>query len=91
MDVPAFGSKFTWFNRDGSAMSRLDRFLLSKEFVELWNIVGQYVIYELTPITPIGGLSHLSLLTAGLTIWTYPFCRKCLEIFGCAVEEGFRA
>ncbi|CAJ2635642.1 unnamed protein product [Trifolium pratense] len=33
IDIPVLGKKFTWFNSDGSAMSRLDRFLLSEGFI----------------------------------------------------------
>jgi exonuclease III len=42
-DVPVTGKKFTWFSADGSAMSRLDRFLLSEGFIEKGGISNQMV------------------------------------------------
>ncbi|PNX71591.1 cysteine-rich receptor-like protein kinase, partial [Trifolium pratense] len=33
IDIPILGRKFTWFNSDGSAMNRFDRFLLSEGFI----------------------------------------------------------
>ncbi|GKV28721.1 hypothetical protein SLEP1_g37737 [Rubroshorea leprosula] len=32
-DLPLVGRKYTWFRSDGTAMSRLDRFLMSTEFL----------------------------------------------------------
>ncbi|GAU48137.1 hypothetical protein TSUD_293770 [Trifolium subterraneum] len=34
VDIPLKGKMFTWFNSDGSAMSRLNRFLVSEGFIE---------------------------------------------------------
>ncbi|KAK2449476.1 hypothetical protein QL285_008670 [Trifolium repens] len=42
-NVPVTGKKFTWFSADGSAMSRLDRFLLSEGFIEKGGISNQMV------------------------------------------------
>lgn len=36
IDLPLSGRHYTWFKGDGSAMSRLDRFLLSKEWCLHW-------------------------------------------------------
>ncbi|PNY07495.1 cysteine-rich receptor-like protein kinase, partial [Trifolium pratense] len=36
VDLPLIGRKFTWFKGDGLSMSRLDRFLLSKEWCLVW-------------------------------------------------------
>ncbi|XP_058784527.1 uncharacterized protein LOC131659337 [Vicia villosa] len=36
VDPPTIGGKFTWCNKCGSAMSRLDRFLLSSSFIDDW-------------------------------------------------------
>ncbi|XP_058784565.1 uncharacterized protein LOC131659380 [Vicia villosa] len=41
VDPPTIGGKFTWSNRCGSAMSRLDRFLLSSSFIDDWKVEGQ--------------------------------------------------
>jgi exonuclease III len=43
VDIPVLGKKFTWFNSDGSAMSRLDRFLLSEGFISKGSITNQWV------------------------------------------------
>ncbi|XP_058777436.1 uncharacterized protein LOC131651758 [Vicia villosa] len=40
VDPPTIGGKFTWSNRSGSAMSRLDRFLLSSSFIDDWKVEG---------------------------------------------------
>jgi hypothetical protein len=36
IDLPLCGQRYTWFKGDGSAMSRLDRFLLSEEWCLQW-------------------------------------------------------
>jgi hypothetical protein len=43
VDIPVMGKKFTWFSSDGSAMSRLDRFLLSEGFITKEGISNQWV------------------------------------------------
>jgi exonuclease III len=43
IDIPVMGKKFTWFNSDGSVMSRLDRFLLSEGFIIKGGISNQWV------------------------------------------------
>jgi hypothetical protein len=54
VDIPVLGKKFTWFNSDGSAMSRLDRFLLSEVFISKGSITNQWVgdrdIFDHCPI-----------------------------------------
>lgn len=42
-DSPTVGGKFTWFRSDGSAMSRLDRFLMSEGLIRVWNIANQFI------------------------------------------------
>jgi hypothetical protein len=43
VDIPVMGKKFTWFNLDGTAMSRLDRFLISEGFIAKEGISNQWV------------------------------------------------
>lgn len=43
IDVPSVGGCFTWFNGDGNAMRKLDRFLLSTSLVSSWKIFGQKI------------------------------------------------
>ncbi|XP_058762801.1 uncharacterized protein LOC131636161 [Vicia villosa] len=43
VDPPTIGGKFTWSNKSDSALSRLDRFLLSNSFVDVWKVEGQSI------------------------------------------------
>ncbi|XP_058732795.1 uncharacterized protein LOC131604368 [Vicia villosa] len=43
IDVNCVGGKFTWFKDNGKAMSRLDRFLLTKKMLESWEVVDQRI------------------------------------------------
>jgi exonuclease III len=43
IDIPMAGKKFTWFNSEGTVMSRLDRFLLSESFIDKGGISNQWV------------------------------------------------
>ncbi|KAI5430646.1 hypothetical protein KIW84_035018 [Lathyrus oleraceus] len=40
VDVPMINKRFTWYNLDGSACSRLDRFLMSEKLFDLWCVGG---------------------------------------------------
>jgi len=42
-DVPLVSIKFTWFRPNGMAMSKLDRVLVSQEWLDLWPKCKQYV------------------------------------------------
>ncbi|GKV26106.1 hypothetical protein SLEP1_g35459 [Rubroshorea leprosula] len=42
IDLPMVGRKFTWYNSNGQQMSRLDRFLLSNEWMLNWEDVKQW-------------------------------------------------
>jgi hypothetical protein len=43
IDSPVLGKKFTWFKPDGSARSRIDRFLLTEGVLREWKVAGQWV------------------------------------------------
>jgi len=43
MDLPIVGKKFTWYKADGSAKSRLDRVLVSEEWLHMWHVCKQYI------------------------------------------------
>ena len=43
VDIPTVGKKFTWFKPNGTAKSRLDRFLVSEEWIQIWPFYKQYV------------------------------------------------
>ncbi|MCH95019.1 transposon TX1 putative protein, partial [Trifolium medium] len=36
MDLPLLGRRFTWYHANGRSMSRIDRFLVSPEWLEMW-------------------------------------------------------
>jgi len=43
IELPFVGKNFTWFNSNGKAKSRLDRVLLSKDWMQMWPLCKQYV------------------------------------------------
>ena len=43
-DVNLVGRKFTWYNSNGQSMSRIDRALISEEWVEYWGNVSLWVL-----------------------------------------------
>lgn len=44
VDIPVYGRKFMWYKPDGSAMSRLDRFLVSEEWLAISSNSSQWVL-----------------------------------------------
>jgi hypothetical protein len=44
IDLPLLGRKFTWFHLNGISMSRIDRFLVSDDWLELWNSSSLWVL-----------------------------------------------
>ena len=45
MDIPMVGRKFTWYKPNGTAKSRIDRVLVSKEWMEEWpNSNSSYLV-----------------------------------------------
>lgn len=44
IDIPTYGRKFSWFKSDGSVMSRLDRFLVSEEWLHSWSASSQWIL-----------------------------------------------
>ena len=45
-DIRCLGSNFTWFRPNGSAKSRLDRFLGSDQWLSLWPDTSQHVLHR---------------------------------------------
>lgn len=41
-DLPLIGRKYTWYISDGRCMSRIDRFLLSDEWISTWHDLSQW-------------------------------------------------
>ena len=44
LDLPLVGKKFTWFKPDGTAKSRIDRVLVTEDWLLLWPKSKQYVL-----------------------------------------------
>lgn len=44
VDLPLLGRKFTWIKENGFAMSRLDRFLVSEEWLQEWPNPSQWAL-----------------------------------------------
>ncbi|GKV11959.1 hypothetical protein SLEP1_g23168 [Rubroshorea leprosula] len=42
VDLPLVGRKYTWYNANGQQMSRIDRFLLSEDWILNWSDVKQW-------------------------------------------------
>ncbi|MCI23116.1 transposon TX1 putative protein, partial [Trifolium medium] len=42
-DLPLLGRRFTWYHANGVAMSRIDRILVSTEWLELWGACSVWV------------------------------------------------
>jgi len=43
LDIPLVGKKYTWFKANCTAKSRLDRILVSEEWIQIWPASKQYV------------------------------------------------
>lgn len=44
IDPPLLGRKYACYKADGSAMSRLDRFLLSEDWITIWRVSSQWAL-----------------------------------------------
>lgn len=44
VDIPLHGRKFTWYRQGGFSKSRLDRFVVSEEWLNLWPTSAQHVL-----------------------------------------------
>ncbi|GKU89448.1 hypothetical protein SLEP1_g3583 [Rubroshorea leprosula] len=42
IDLPLVGRKFTWYNSNGKQMSRIDRFLVSEDWIAKWSDIKQW-------------------------------------------------
>jgi len=42
-ELPFVGTEYTWFNSNGSAKSRLDRAMVTEDWMEVWPMCKQYV------------------------------------------------
>ncbi|MCH90743.1 transposon TX1 putative protein, partial [Trifolium medium] len=43
VDLPLLGRRFTWFHANGRSMSRIDRMLVSPEWMEVWGVCVVWV------------------------------------------------
>lgn len=54
IDIPCVGGKFTWYKDNGKAMSRIDRFLVSNNLIEVWGVIDQRIgVRDFSDHTPI--------------------------------------
>jgi hypothetical protein len=44
IDLPLLGRRFTWFQPSGGAMSRLDRFLVTGGWLDMWGVASQWAL-----------------------------------------------
>ena len=44
LDLPLVGKNYTWFRPDGTAKSRIDRGLVTEEWLLKWPMSKQYVL-----------------------------------------------
>jgi len=44
VDIPLVGRKFTWYKPNGLVKSRIDRVLVSKEWLEAWPLCQQFIL-----------------------------------------------
>ena len=44
IDLPLSGRSFNWYQGDGLSMSRINRFLLSEEWIFLWSSCRQLAL-----------------------------------------------
>ncbi|XP_068477274.1 uncharacterized protein [Phaseolus vulgaris] len=44
VDVPMVGRKFTWYKPNGSVKSRIDRVLVSREWLDVWPECKQFIL-----------------------------------------------
>jgi len=43
LDIPCVGKKYTWYKANGTTKSRLDRFLVSEAWLQIWPASKQYI------------------------------------------------
>jgi hypothetical protein len=43
-DIPSLGRKFTWFHPNGVSMSRIDRALVSEDWISLWGSPSLWIL-----------------------------------------------
>jgi exonuclease III len=44
VDLPLLGRRFTWYHPNGRSMSRIDRFLVSEDWLNDWGVCSLWVL-----------------------------------------------
>jgi hypothetical protein len=44
VDLPVLGRRFSWFHSNGISMSRIDRMLVSEDWLTLWNSPSLWIL-----------------------------------------------
>ena len=74
IDVPLIGGKYTWYKENGTAKSRIDRVLVSLEWMEHWSDSKQFILDRQVS-------DHCALLIKQVTIDWGPKPFKTLDIW----------
>ena len=82
LDIPCVGKKYTWYKANGTTKSRLDRFLVSDEWLQIWPAPKQY-------IQPRTVSDHCALVLKSCTKDWGPKPFRSLDVW--LKEPGFRA
>jgi len=81
IDIPMIGRKFTWYRDNGTAKSRLDRILVSQEWLDLWPKSKQYVLDRTVS-------DHCALICKNILIDWGPKPFRYLDVWH--TEKGFK-
>ena len=79
VDIPSVGKKYTWFKSNGTAKSRLDRFLVAKEWLHIWPFYKQYVQQRRV-------LDHCAIVAKSWVKYWGP--KPCRSINACVVHRA---
>jgi len=80
-DIPLVGRKFTWFKPNGLVKSRIDRVLVSKEWLDLWPNSQQFVLRR-----SISNHCAVILKEVSVDLGLKPF--RCLDVW--QRDSGFK-
>ncbi|KAK7281475.1 hypothetical protein RIF29_09513 [Crotalaria pallida] len=82
VDLPLIGRKFTYYQGGGGVMSRIDKILLSAEWLTCWPEASQLMVRKIWGETNIQGW-HVFVLKEKLKVLKGEIRRWNREVFGC--------
>ena len=80
-DIPLVGRKFSWFKPNGLVKSRIDRVLVSKEWLDLWPNSQQFVLSRSIS-------DHCAVLLKEVSVDWGPKPFRCLDVW--QRDSGFK-